>query len=236
MTRPLRIGSLELGTRPRVAVPFADRATRPELAALRTQGLDVAELRVDHFARFDAEHVLASLDAFAGMPLLATIRSAAEGGGWKGPDAERLALFRALLPRVGAVDVEIASAIAGDVVAAARAAGVLAIASFHDFAKTPDAAALADVVARGRALGADVVKIATAVAGRGDVRSLARLLVTTDDIGVIAIGMGERAVATRVLFPALGSLLTYAHAGDATAPGQIPLAEMTALLARLFPD
>ena len=53
---------------------------------------------------------------------------------------------------------------------------------------------------------------------------------------MIVIGMGDRAVATRVLFPALGSLLTYAHAGDATAPGQIPLAEMTALLARLFPD
>jgi 3-dehydroquinate dehydratase-1 len=232
----LRIGSLELGTRPRVAVPFADHATRAEVAALRAQGLDVAELRVDHFARAGAEHVLAQLDVFAGTPLLATIRSAAEGGGWKGPEAERLALFRALLPRVGAVDVEIASEIARDVVAAARAAGALAIASFHDFAKTPDFTALEAVVARGRALGADVVKIATGVAAPGDVRTLARLLVSTDDIGVIAIGMGDRALATRLLFPALGSLLTYAHAGDATAPGQIPLAEMTALLARLYPD
>jgi len=80
-----------------------------------------------------------------------------------------------------------------------------------------------------------VVKIATAVAAPGDVRTLARVLVTTNDVGMIAIGMGDRAVATRVIFPALGSLLTYAHAGDATAPGQIPLAEMTALLARLFP-
>lgn len=236
MRPALRIGSLELGTRPRVAVPFADRATRAEVAALRAQGLDVAELRVDHFARFDAEHVIAQCDVFAGTPLLATIRSAAEGGGWKGPEPERLGLFRALLPRVDAVDVEIGSAIARDVVAAARVAGVLSIASFHDFAKTPDFAALEAVVARGRALGTDVVKVATAVAAPGDVRTLARLLVTTDDVGVIAIGMGDRAVATRVLFPALGSLLTYAHAGDATAPGQIPLAEMTALIARLHPD
>jgi 3-dehydroquinate dehydratase-1 len=231
----LRIGTLELGTRRRVAVPFADRATRAEVTALRAQGLDVAELRVDHFARFDAEHVLAQLDVFAGVPLLATLRSAAEGGGWKGPEADRLALYCALLPRVGAIDVEIASEIAGEVVAAARAAGVLAIASFHDFAKTPDDAALEAVVARGRALGADVVEVATAVATPADLRTLARVLVTTNDIGMIAIGMGDRAVATRVLFSALGSLLTYAHAGDATAPGQIPLAEMTALLARLLP-
>lgn len=219
-----------------MAVPFADRATRADVAALRSQGLDVAELRVDHFARFDLEHVLAQCDVFADTPLLVTIRSAAEGGGWKAPEPQRLALFRALLPRVGAVDVEIGSAIASDVVAAARAAGVLSIASFHDFAETPDSAALEAVVARGRALGADVVKVATAVAAPGDVRRLARLLVTTDDVGLIAIGMGERAVATRLLFPALGSLLTYAHAGDATAPGQIPLAEMMALLARLYPD
>ena len=230
-----RIGALELGTRPRVAVPFADTATAAELRALVLQGLDVAEARVDHFARVDADSVLARLEVFAGVPLLATIRSAAEGGGWKGNEAERLALFRELLTRVDAVDVEITSEIAGDVLRAARDRGKLAIASFHDFAKTPGAAALADVVARGRALGADVVKIATAVAHRDDLRALARLLVEIDDVGLIAIGMGDAAVATRVLFPALGSLLTYAHAGNATAPGQIPLAEMQQLLQRLFP-
>jgi 3-dehydroquinate dehydratase-1 len=219
-----------------VAVPFADRTTRAEVLALARRGLDVAELRVDHFARFDPAHVLAQLDAFAGVPVLATIRSAAEGGGWQRPEAERLALFRALIPRVDAVDVEIASEIARDVVGAARGAGKLAITSFHDFAKTPGDGALADVVALGRALGADVVKIATAVAGPGDVRSLARLLVSTEDIGLIAIGMGDRAIATRLLFPALGSLLTYAHAGAATAPGQIPLDEMQSLLRRLFPS
>ena len=230
-----RIGSVELGTRPRVAVPFADAATRVEVLSLVQQGLDVAELRVDHFARVDAAYVLARLDVFAGVPVLATIRSAAEGGGWKGSEADRLALFQALIPRVDAVDVEIASEIARDVIDAARGAGKLAIASFHDFAKTPSTAALADVVERGRAFGADVVKIATAVADRGDLRSLARLLVDTDDIGLIAIGMGDAALATRVLFPALGSLLTYAHAGNATAPGQIPLVEMQQLLRRLFP-
>lgn len=235
MATGLRIGSLELGVRPCVAVPFADRSTRAEVLALAQRGLDVAELRVDHFARFDRAHVLAQLDVFAGVPVLATIRSAAEGGGWPGTEAERLALFRALIPRVDAVDVEIASEIARDVVGAARGAGKLAVASFHDFAKTPGDGALADVLARGRALGADVVKIATAVAGPGDVRSLARLLVSTEDIGLVAIGMGDRALATRLLFPALGSLLTYAHAGAATAPGQIPLDEMQSLLRRLFP-
>lgn len=230
-----RIGALELGARPRVAVPFGDAVTRSEVVLLAEQGLDVAELRVDHFTRVDLDWVLARIDVFAGIPLLATIRSAAESGGWQGSEAERVALFRALLPRVDAVDVEIESEIARDVVHAARDAGKLAIASFHDFAKTPRPEALADVVARGRALGADVVKIATMVEDRSDLRSLARLLIEIEDVGLIAIGMGDAAVATRVLFPALGSLLTYAHAGTATAPGQIPLVEMQQLLRRLFP-
>ncbi len=136
--------SVELGVRPCVAVPLADRTTRAELLALARRGLEVAELRIDHFAHSDPGHVLGQLDVFAGVPILATIRSAAEGGGWQAPEAERLALFRALIPRVDAVDVEIASEIAREVIGAARGAGKLAIASFHDFAKTPTDAELAE--------------------------------------------------------------------------------------------
>jgi 3-dehydroquinate dehydratase-1 len=229
----LRIGALRLGERAVVAVPFTDRATAAEVRAAAARGMDVAELRVDLFASCEPAHVLAVLPAFAGVPLLATIRCAAEGGGWKGAEGDRLALYRALLPHAGAVDVEIASAIARDACAAAREAGVLAIGSFHDFARTPDTAALEDVVARGRALGADVVKIATAVAGPQDLRALARVLVAHDDVGLIAIGMGERGAASRALFPALGSLVTYASVETRTAPGQLPLEELVALLRRL---
>jgi 3-dehydroquinate dehydratase-1 len=45
--------------------------------------------------------------------------------------------------------------------------------------------------------------------------------------------MGDAGVASRVLFPALGSLLTYASAGTQTAPGQLDLDEAVALLRRL---
>jgi 3-dehydroquinate dehydratase-1 len=229
----LRIGSLRLGARPVVAVPFDDRATREGVAALAARGLDVAELRVDLFGSCVRDHVLALLPAFAGVATLATIRSASEGGGWKGPEPERLALYRALVPHVDAIDVEIASAIARDALAAARGAGKLAIASFHDFARTPERAVLAGAVARGRALGADVVKLATAVNGPADLRALARVLVETEDVGMIAIGMGAAGVASRVLFPALASLVTYASADTPTAPGQLPLDELVAWLRRL---
>jgi 3-dehydroquinate dehydratase-1 len=233
-TRPLRLGPLALGDAPCVAVPFDDAPSRDEVQALRARGLDVAELRIDHFAARDAGAVRAELSKYAGIPTLATIRSAAEGGAWQGGEAERAKLFLALLDAVDAVDVELAAGeVLREVLPAARAAGRLVIASHHDFAATPAPAALADVVARAAAAGADVVKIAAAASGPDDVRALARVLVEPAPIGRIVIGMGEAALATRVLFPALGSLVTYAHAGRATAPGQLPLDELVALLRRL---
>lgn len=231
MPRPsLSIGSLVLGTRPRIAVPFTDRATRADVAEALSHGMDVAELRVDLYASFAPDHALAALATFAGVSTLATVRHADEGGGFRGPEAERLALYRALVPRVDAIDVEIASEIGAPAIASARDAGRLAIASFHDFAKTPDPGALAAVVTRGRALGADVVKIATAVASPADLRVLARLLLEHEDTGLIVIGMGARGVASRVFFPLLGSLVTYAAAGTQTAPGQLALDDLVALL------
>jgi 3-dehydroquinate dehydratase-1 len=232
----LRLGPLALGTAPRIAVPFDDAIPREEIERLRSRGLDVAELRVDLFAKREPAPVLGRVGDFAGLATLATLRTRAEGGAWDGSEAERLALFRALLPRVDAVDVELAAPIRDEVTEAAHAAGRLVLHSHHDFARTPEAAALADVVARGRAAGADVVKIATTVEGPADVRALARVLLDHADGGLVVIGMGEAGLATRLLFAALGSLLTYAHAGRPTAPGQIAFDDLQEWLHRLFGD
>jgi 3-dehydroquinate dehydratase-1 len=235
----LKLGALELGALPRIAVPFSDRASRDAVQSLRRRGLDVAELRVDRFASVEPAHVLAQLEKFSGLPTLATLRLRAEGGDWTRPESERLALFLSLLARVDGVDVELASGeTAREVVAAARASGRLAIASHHDFARTPPAESLADLVARARAVGADVVKIATAVGGPADLRALARLAIDHPEVPMILIGMGAAGSATRLLFAALGSLLTYASASpeEATAPGQLSFDDTFALLRRLFPE
>lgn len=133
------------------------------------------------------------------------------------------------------MDVEIGSAIASEVASAAHAHGKLVVGSYHDFARTPDAATLATVVARGTALGADVVKLATTPQDVRDVRLLASVLIShAEDANLVVIGMGERAVATRLLFPALGSLLTYAFRDEPTGPGQLSLDELAPLVRRLF--
>lgn len=231
---------LDSGT-PLVAVSFDDSDSEGSAAAAESAGVDVAELCVDRYERYDAAHVRAQIEAYRPLPVLATIRSAAEGGNWHGPEAERLALYRAVVPVVDAVDVELSSTgIVAEVVAAAHANDTLAVVSHHDFARTPGTDELRAVVAAATELGADLVKVSTMAHSAADVRRLATLL--TDAAAgpagpeLIVIAMGETGTLSRVFFPALGSRLTYSFLDGFSAPGQLQFHETRRLLRQFYPD
>ena len=166
-----------------------------------------------------------------GRPVLLTIRSAAEGGRWRGRETERTALYLHGLEVAAAVDVEIASPAFGLVAEAARRRQVAVVGSFHDFHGTPGAERLAAIEARGRALGADVVKIAAQVRDAAD---LARLFALPAQARgpICVLGMGPQGVISRVALPAAGSCLAYGALGAATAPGQLRCRDLAKELAR----
>lgn len=232
----LRLGSLTLGDAPRIAVPLTDvewRALPPD--ALRRA--DVVELRVDLFARRDSEHVadICREAAASGKPVIATVRWSAEGGGAGLSDDQRRALYTVALAHAAAVDVELRSPLCDDIVARARAAGVAAIVSHHDFAQTPPAAALDTMVAEASERGADIVKIAAHAATPADRNRLLDLLRRHCDRPMIAIAMGPAGAASRVFFPLCGSLLTYGFLNHAVAPGQMSLRDLREALDRYGP-
>jgi 3-dehydroquinate dehydratase-1 len=235
--RSLRIGTVTLRPRrPTLIAPFTDATPERTLERAARAGLDLLEARVDLFRDQDTEAVGARLvRAGKHAPLLLTIRSAAEGGAWKARDAERLELYRALLPLVDAVDVELAAAIRPEVVQAARRAERPVVLSHHDFRRTPADAALERVVKRGFAAGADVVKLATHVRDDDDVARLAALFARHATRALVVIGMGEHGKKTRIFFPALGSLFTFASLDRGTAPGQLDLAATRRELGFFFP-
>ncbi|MBM3289584.1 MAG: type I 3-dehydroquinate dehydratase [Candidatus Hydrogenedentes bacterium] len=230
----MQFGPLPLDGAPRIAVPFRDGNSATSIAGAVRLGMDIAELRIDQFADRETRHVLAEIEKFRAVPVLATIRSAAEGGAWADGDDARLALYRAVLPHVAAVDVELSSApILPQVIAEAHALGKPVVVSFHDFARTPPRDTLDGIARDARCAGADIVKIAAMCAAPDDVRALASFTIEHAREGVVVIGMGAGGVATRVLFPALGSLFTFAAYGEGTAPGQLQLAEMAAIFKQL---
>ncbi|MEU4762997.1 type I 3-dehydroquinate dehydratase [Actinosynnema sp. NPDC023794] len=223
---------------PVIAVSFDDTDCARSAKAALAAAVDVAELRIDQFAKSDPDHVLEQIAAFRGLPVLATVRAAHEGGGWTGSDEERLALFRAVAPVVDAVDVELSShAIVADVIAAAREHDALVIVSYHDFDVTPPVDELAGIVADAKAAGADVVKISTMATAKADVKALASLLTDADDdTELIVIAMGAIGSVSRIFFPALGSRLTYSFLEHRPTSGQLDYDETFRLIRRFYPD
>lgn len=235
--KPVRIGKVALEPHvPTLVVPFTDQTPLTALRRAHAEGLDFAEARVDLFQDRRVEAVRKVVRAVEKvLPVLLTVRSSKEGGAWERDDAGRLALYRALLPDVSAVDVEIAASIRPEVVKAARRARRPVVLSHHDFRTTPSDRALDAVVARGEKAGADVVKIATVVPDDRAVARLAAVFARHPDSRLVLIGMGEHGKKTRVLFPALGSLFTFTALGRSTAPGQLGFRAMLVELARSYP-
>ena len=225
------------GRIPRIAVPFRDGVTEMQVAEARRAGMDIAELRIDHFADCTPGRVLEVIRRFGGTPILATIRSQAEGGKWTAAEKERAALFEDILPAVDAIDIELSSSsILTRVVDAARAAKKPVVVSYHNFESTPSLDALDSIANRARASGADIVKVAALTASPEDVQTLVQFTLRHREKGVVAIGMGDTGMATRIFFPLLGSLFTFASFGEGTAAGQLSLEETARLLQTFYPS
>jgi 3-dehydroquinate dehydratase-1 len=238
MKSGLRIGRVLLERHtPTVIAPFTDRTPPATLRTAAARGLDLAEARVDLFQDRTSAHVIGVVRAVAELvPVLATLRSSKEGGRFGEDGDERAVLYRELLPHVGAIDIELDARVRASVVQAARRRKVPVVLSHHDFEATPPDAVLDRVVIRSREAGADITKIAAHLKSEADAARLAALFARHPGAPLVVIGMGELGKLTRVLFPALGSLFTFAALDRATAPGQLALAETIRELCRYYPD
>lgn len=232
----LRLGSLVLGSVPRIAVPISDADV--QAASERLRLADIGELRIDQFAAHTPDAVVGVVEQARrlGLPLIATVRAADEGGAARLDDDHRWALFEAVAPLVDGLDVELHAAIRDRVIALAKRHQKLAIVSHHDFAGTPIASDLSALASTASEHGADVVKIAAYTAAAADLERLVDLLRARRGGGTIVIGMGPRGTVTRVLFPILGSLITYGFLDAANAPGQLALEDLYDELRRYSPE
>ncbi|MBB1032032.1 type I 3-dehydroquinate dehydratase, partial [Dietzia sp. SLG310A2-38A2] len=214
-----------VGTPPAGAPPVAARL------------VDMAEWRVDLYEPFTAgagsdpapavealERISALLPA---LPVLATFRTRAEGGGAEISPEAYVALVEALSSTglAAAIDVEYRHPLVGDAITAAHRHRIQVVASTHDFDATPPAE---EIVARLTAMedaGADVAKIAVTPRSAADVVTL---LSATEEryraarIPLITMSMGGLGAVTRLGGGPFGSSATFATVGAASAPGQLP--------------
>jgi 3-dehydroquinate dehydratase-1 len=186
---------------------------------------DIVEVRLDKTGRPpDWLERCKAIEA-RGKPVLLTVRLRSEGGEWPEDDAGRLKLYEEGLAALAAVDVELGSVICAAVAKQAEKLGKVCLVSHHDFQKTPPLAELESVVERAQQNGA-AAKVATMIRSGADLEILRALLGKKWKRPLCVIGMGEAWKQTRLLFPKLGSCLTYGYLDKPTAPGQASASEL----------
>ncbi len=175
------------------------------------------ELRLDGFA---GEPAFSALRAcFEGRKLIATVRSAREGGTFRGSAQEAWRLLGAALEAgFDYADAELRRDGGSEAAPIPPSKQIL---SLHDIEGVP--ADLASLVARMLATPARFVKVVATANDSGDARRLLELQAAHRDGRFAAFGMGEAGIATRALAPYLGASLAYGALlpGRATAPGQL---------------
>ena len=236
-----------IGTgRPKVILPIVERteaailAKAAEFSILRAE---CVEWRVDLFEGSADLHAIACClarlrVALKDKLLLVTLRTKPEGGSMELDHEAYLRFLRTVLETDCAdlMDIEFFSA-GSDLpalIAQAHTAGAAVVCSSHDFRKTPPRAELVDRMVQMQQAGADLPKLAVMPACRGDVLELlaatAEMTEQHPETPVITMSMGALGAISRLAGEAFGSAMTFANPGHASAPGQVPLDVVHAVL------
>ena len=214
-----------------------------ELAVILPMKPDVLEWRIDHFRNIGnlpevLELARAIREAAGPVPVILTCRSASEGGADIPLDGAGVVGLLCALCESGLVDIidyELSNPPGQRerLRTATRAHGVAMILSYHNFQATPEAAALVGKFAEAERLGADIAKVAVMPRRPEDVLTLMGATCRASEtlgIPLIGISMGGLGVVSRIASGVFGSALTFAVGASNSAPGQIPVAELRAVL------
>ena len=233
------------GATPLICTPLVGRNRERILAEAATviaKKPDVIEWRVDFFdAIGDTDAVLrlarALRAAAIATPIIFTRRSSKEGGepiAIRDEDVVRLYDAVAASRLVDFIDFEMGNEAehVRRVRDSTRAHEVRLILSYHNFGYTPGVEFLVQRFLEAERLGADVAKVAVMPRDRTDVLRLLAATAEADAkarIPLISMAMGPLGAVTRMVGGVFGSSLSFAVGEAASAPGQMPIADLAAV-------
>jgi 3-dehydroquinate dehydratase-1 len=246
--RPITLHGKPIGSGsfPAIITPLVGatpEAIAGELAAIVPRKPDLIEWRIDFFEAIgDTGRVIDTARAIraaaAGIPVLLTRRNVTEGGQpIPAPEPAVVAMYGAACEArcVEFVDYELSNA-AADLATLRRvssANGIAMVMSYHNFQSTPDAATLDAKFAQAQALGADVGKVAVMPQDPSDVLALLGATHRASQalsIPLISMSMGGIGSISRMIGWVYGSAATFAVGKSSSAPGQIAIDELRAVL------
>lgn len=205
-----------------ICVSIAEPTLAECQAALK--GLEFAEIRIDKtgLSLGEIKELFTSP-----LKLVATCRP-----GTRSDDERAAALLAAIAAGAAYVDVELSSSpqFRNQVIAAAKQHGCQVIISYHNSTETPLKQILLLTIEECFDLGADIAKVVCRVQNVQDCARLFSLYETRKN--VVALGLGELGMLTRIAGPFFGAPLTYASLapGKETAEGQPDLKSLETVL------
>jgi 3-dehydroquinate dehydratase-1 len=241
------------GAAPLICVPLVGKSREDVLAETRNLASlapDIIELRIDAWDcvedTAEAVGLIAEVRDKANannLPTILTCRGHWEGGVKEVSEPAKDAVYEAAIDGglVDFVDKELkyGPAPLARLKERANAKGVFLIVSYHDFAGTPPKEFIYSQLAQQIRYGADVAKIALMPKKEEDVLNLlaATLAVRREfpDTPLITMSMGELGMHSRIVGGLYGSDLTFAVGSAASAPGQIPVAQMRSAFGLIYP-
>ena len=197
------------------------------------ESADVVELRLDGMR----DQRLAQGSLQLARPILATNRPVWEGGQFTGSEEERITLLcQAIAAGARYADIELRTepTLRERVLQMARSHQCQVVISHHDFAMTPRSEHLQDTLNQMMASGAGIGKIVTTAADTQDALRVLALqgIARAHNFPLCAFAMGAAGRISRFATLYLGGFMTYAALTEAqaTAPGQLTLAHLRALM------
>jgi 3-dehydroquinate dehydratase-1 len=235
------------GKQPLVCAPLVGKsrdALLAEAAIVERACPDVVEWRVDFFNAIEntgevVDTAKALKRVFGGIPVLFTRRSAKEGGTAVAVSEEAVVELYAAVCAAGCadlVDFEMSNDLdhVHRVREACRRNKIGLVLSYHNFRETPPLRTLNQRFLRAQELGADVAKVAVMPGNLDDVLTL--LAATRQSsaklkIPLISMSMGAYGSLTRMFGWVFGSALTFGVGASGSAPGQLPIEDLNAVIA-----
>lgn len=243
----LNIGEFPVKTIVPITAKTKQQALEQAQMIAENPNADMAEFRIDllDFAS-DTKAVIALgkelNQVLKNKPLIATIRTANEGGKLKVSDAEYEKIYSEYLkqPFMQLLDIEMFrdQAQVEKLTQRAHQKNVLVIMSNHDFDKTPAQQDIEQRLLKQDQMGADILKIAVMPKSKQDVLTLMNATLNVSRKSkkpLLTMSMGRLGTISRIATANMGGSMSFGMIGEASAPGQIDVAQLKQFLKTVQP-
>ena len=243
----IKIRGLDIGIgSPKVVVSIIEKNKEDiinKANKLMDMKVDLIEWRVDYYE--DAFNISSIIDILRELrnilrdtPLIFTFRRKEEGGEGLISIEEYIRLNKKVASSgyVDLLDIEMffGDDIVKDNISNIHETGTLVIGSYHNFSKSLERDEIISRLLKMQDMGADILKIGVMPNTSSDV---IKLLEATNEMyskyanrPLVTMSMGPLGIISRIAGEVFGSAMTFASVGKESAPGQIPLEDLTKIL------